>query len=72
MPRFSVGDRVERIGSLIPGYMRNGVIIRIIPNKFGLDRFTEYEVSFEQNQIAICYETQLRLMPAGADPACSA
>ena len=47
------------------------MIIRIIPNKFGLDRFTEYEVSFEQNQIAICYETQLRLMPAGADAACS-
>jgi hypothetical protein len=32
MPKFKVGDLVERIGSLVPHYMRHGVITRVIPN----------------------------------------
>jgi hypothetical protein len=60
MPKFAVGDYVERIGSLVPEYMRSGVIIRVIPNDQGLDLFNEYEVNFGQ-VIAIFYETQLRM-----------
>jgi len=61
MPRFAVGDHVERIGSLVPEYMRSGVIIRVIPNDQGLDMFNEYEVNFGNQVIAIIYENQLRL-----------
>jgi hypothetical protein len=61
MPKFAVGDYVERIGSLVPEYMRSGVIIRVIPNDQGLDLFNEYEVNFGNQVIAIFYETQLRL-----------
>jgi len=61
MPKFAVGDYVERIGSLVPEYMRNGVVIRLIPNDQGLDLFNEYEVNFGNQVIAIFYETQLRL-----------
>jgi len=61
MPKFAVGDYVERIGSLVPEYMRNGVVILLIPNDQGLDLFNEYEVNFGNQVIAIFYETQLRL-----------
>ena len=61
MPKFAVGDHVERIGSLVPEYMRSGVIIRVIPNDQGQDLFNEYEVNFGNRVIAIFYETQLRL-----------
>jgi hypothetical protein len=62
MPRFKVGDHVERIGPLIPQYVRSGVVTRIIPNKDGLDWFTEYEVNFDDTLIATFYETQLQLV----------
>ena len=61
MPKFAVGDHVERIGSLVPEYMRSGVITRVIPNVQGQDLFNEYEVNFGNQVIAIFYETQLRL-----------
>jgi hypothetical protein len=61
MPKFAVGDYVERIGSLVPEYMRSGVIIRVIPNDQDLDLFNEYEVNFGNQVIAIFNETQLRL-----------
>jgi hypothetical protein len=61
MPRFKVGDHVERIGSLVPEWMRSGVVPRVIPNNQGLDLFNEYEVNFGNQVIAIFYETQLRL-----------
>jgi hypothetical protein len=64
MPRFKVGDHVERIGSLVPEWMRSGVILRVIPNNQGLDLFNEYEVNFGDQVIAIFYETQLRLAAA--------
>jgi hypothetical protein len=62
MPKFKVGDRVERIGSLVPEWMQNGVILRVIPNDQGLDLFNEYEVNFGNQVIAIFYESQLRLV----------
>jgi hypothetical protein len=67
MPKFKVGDRVERIGSLVPEYMRHGVITRVIPNKDVVDLFTEYEVNFDYQIIATFYETQLRLIPPKED-----
>jgi len=61
MPKFAVGDHVERIGSLVPEYMRSGVITRVIPNDQGQDLFNEYEVNFSNQVVAILYESQLQL-----------
>ena len=61
MPKFNVGDHVERIGVLVPAYMRNGTVIRVIPNTGVEDWFTEYEVNFESKLIGNFYETQLQL-----------
>jgi hypothetical protein len=60
---FRVGDYVERIGILVPEYMKRGVIIRIIPNPDGVEIFTEYEVNFGNQIIANFYHSQLRLIP---------
>ena len=67
MPKFKLGDHVERIGSLVPGYQRIGEVIRIIPNKDGYELFTEYEVCFSSKIIARFYETQLRLVEQSDD-----
>jgi len=45
MPKFAIGDHVERIGSLVPEYMRNGIVTKVIKNKQGMDWFTEYEAA---------------------------
>ena len=60
MPKFKVGDRVERIGTLVSPYMKSGVITRVIPTINGPDWVTEYEVDFGNQVIATLYETQLR------------
>jgi hypothetical protein len=62
MPKFKVGDHVERIGSLVPEYMRSGIVTRVIPNQQGHHLFNEYEVNFGNQVIALFYETQLRLV----------
>jgi hypothetical protein len=43
MPKFKVGDQVERIGSLVPEYMRTGVITRVVYH-------TDIRVTFSQGQ----------------------
>jgi hypothetical protein len=60
---FKIGDRVERVGALVPTWMRVGIVIRIIPNKQGIDWATEYEVDFGTLR-AHFYQTQLRLIDA--------
>jgi len=69
MPKFKIGDHVERIGVLVPEYMRHGVVTRVIPNTEtnGLDWLTEYEVNFDNQQIATFYETQVRLVESPTD-----
>jgi hypothetical protein len=67
MPKFKIGDRVERIGVLVPNYMRKGVVTRIIPNPQGIEWFTEYEVNFDNRVIATFYQTQLRLAPSAVE-----
>jgi len=67
MSKFKIGDHVERIGSLVPQYMRSGIVTKVIPNKDGMDWFTEYEVNFGNKTIAVFYQTQLRLVKAGMD-----
>jgi hypothetical protein len=61
MPKFKVGDRVERIDPLVPPYMHIGVITRVIPATNGPDWVTEYDVDFGNQVIATLYETQLGL-----------
>jgi len=56
-----------RIGTLVPEYMREGTIVRVIPNDQGLDLFNEYEVNFGNQVIALLYESQLQLA-AEANP----
>jgi hypothetical protein len=65
MPRFKVGDQVERIGSLVPLYKKNGAVTKVLPDDHDQDHFTQYEVNFRDRVVAIFYETQLR----PADPA---
>ena len=60
MPKFKVGDRVERIDPLVPPYMHIGVITRVIQVTNGPDWGTEYDVDFGNQVIATLYETQLR------------
>jgi len=67
MPRFKVGDQVERIGAMVPPYLQVGVITRVIPSAQGVDRFTEYEVNFENEHTVILFEMQLRLVRAAED-----
>jgi hypothetical protein len=68
MPKFKVGDEVERIGSLVPDYLQSGIIVRVIPHQQGMpDIFTEYEVNFSNKTIAIFYETQLRLVKSASN-----
>ena len=64
MSKFNIGDHVERIGSLVPDYMRSGIVTHVIPNENDEDWFTEYEVNFANQRIATFYETQLRLVKA--------
>jgi len=61
MPLFKVGDRVERIGVLAPTWMKEGIITNVIPNKYGFESATEYEVDFGQLK-AILYQVELRLI----------
>jgi len=70
MPKFKIDDLVERIGPLVPEYMKRGIVTAVIPNKDGMEWATEYEVQFGNRfgtqLIANFYETQLRLSkPAG-------
>jgi hypothetical protein len=58
---FNVGDRVERIGNAVPSYMQYGQVIRVIPNKDGMDWLNEYEINFGFQVFATLPETQLRL-----------
>jgi len=62
MSEFKVGGVVERAGILIPDYMKRGTIIRVIPNKDGIESFTEYDVNFDDKVIAGFYQIQLRLV----------
>jgi len=64
MSKFKVGDHVERIGSLVPTYMRIGVVTQVIPDPKFPDQFTEYEVDFNSVK-ATFYENQLRLVAEG-------
>jgi hypothetical protein len=65
MPKFKVGDRVERIGILIPIYMGGGIVTAVIPRDDLPAHFTEYDVDFKF-VVARFYESQLRLA-AGDD-----
>jgi hypothetical protein len=64
---FKVGDHVERIGALVPQYMRDGVITRVTPNKEDIEWLTEYEVNFSNRMIATFYQAQLRLLTPAKD-----
>ena len=62
MAKFKVGDRVERLGALVPPYMRTGTISRVIPHPELPEGLEEYEVQFASGA-AIFYEMQLKLVP---------
>jgi len=67
MPLFKIGDHVERVGPLVPQYMKFGQIVGVILHADLPEYLTEYEVDFESRRelarhIATFYQTQLRLV----------
>jgi len=58
MPSFNVGDRVERIGVLVPIWMKIGIITKVIPNEHGIEWATQYEVRFGEIK-GTFYQTEL-------------
>jgi len=60
MAKFKVSDRVEWVAGLVSDYMREGVVIRVIPHPELPEGLDEYEVRFRFDT-AIFYEIQLRL-----------
>jgi len=61
VPKFKVGDRVERIGALAPDYMRDGIVTAVL-SVLGENEFTtQYEVEFGFIKTTL-YENQLRLI----------
>ena len=60
MARFKVGDYVERVGTLVPEYMKSGPVVRVILHPELPEQFTEYEIDFKF-VVATFYEIQLRL-----------
>jgi len=59
MALFKVGDRVERVGPLVPEYMKTGRVVGVILHPQLPEHFTEYEINVG-TRIANFYETQLR------------
>jgi hypothetical protein len=66
MGKFKVGDRVEWVAGLVSDYMREGVVIRVIPHRELSEGLDEYEVRFRFDT-AIFYEIQLRLVKRGLE-----
>jgi hypothetical protein len=64
LPLFKVGDRVERIDSLVSPYAKNGVITRVFQYSIGEYSFTEYEAKMDGGFITTVYEMELRLVKA--------
>ena len=60
MPKFKVGDPVERIGTLVPEYLKRGTVKRVIPHEDLPEDLTEYEIDFKFT-IATFYQRQLKL-----------
>ena len=67
MPRFKVGDYVQRVGVFTPTYMKFGRVVRVMPHAGQPDYFTEYEIGFELGLTGIFRQTELCL--AAEDPA---
>jgi hypothetical protein len=61
MSLFQVGDRVERIGPLVPIWMKAGIITKVIPNKDAIEWATQYDVDFGELKETF-YQTELRLV----------
>jgi hypothetical protein len=60
MARFKVGDYVERVGPLVPIYMKSGRIVHVIPHPELPEGFAEYTIDFKF-VVATFYENQLKL-----------
>jgi hypothetical protein len=58
---FKVGDRVERIGPLVPIWMKVGIITKVIPNKDGIKWACQYDVQFGELK-GTFYQNELRLV----------
>ena len=68
MPKFKVDDQVERIGELVPEFMKHGTVLNVFPSNEGQEWFTQYEVDFgDGRMVGTFYETQLRLITEAKD-----
>jgi hypothetical protein len=66
MPSFKVGDRVERIGVLVPIWMKVGIVTKVIPNKHGIDWATQYQVDFGEMKETLYQLNCASLSPLGS------
>jgi hypothetical protein len=62
MMPFKAGDRVERMGPLVPDWMKYGVITKVIPDRHGIEWATQYEVNFGPQLNGTFYQNELRLV----------
>ena len=65
MPKFKIGDRVERMGTVLPTYMRDGIVKAVFPDDDLPEHLTEYDVDFKF-VVARFYESQLKLVGAAS------
>jgi hypothetical protein len=57
-PMFRVGDRVLRADVRNPRYLQEGIVIRVIPNREGIDTLVKYVVDFGID-CAVLFENDL-------------
>jgi hypothetical protein len=69
MTSFKVGDRVERIGVLVPIWIKVGIVTKVIPNKHGIDWATQYQVDFGEMKETL-YQTELCLVMSAGQREC--
>jgi len=69
MTSFKVGDRVERIGVLVPIWIKVGIVTKVIPNKHGIDWATQYQVDFGEMKETL-NQTELYLVKSAGQREC--
>jgi len=69
MTSFKVGDRVERIGVLVPIWIKVGIVTKVIPNKHGIDWATQYQVDFGEMKETL-FQTELCLVMSSGQREC--
>jgi hypothetical protein len=57
---FQVGDRVLRADVCHPQYLREGIVIRVIRNREGIDALVEYVIDYGIDSVVLFENDVLR------------